>query len=449
MVARTAPSGSVGPEEKGDWLLRERPYLPEERGGAGAKLRVMSHSATRRGQKNRPGSPGKPYLGELDLLRGVAIMAVVAAHAALPLMGDGARAGWGYAAAVAVNQLARFSVPAFLFISGLLITYRESPPGLGPAAVPSGWGAMLGRRVRGILPPYIVWSVLGWLAAGGPAASGGWRAALEEPARILFLGQGTYYQLYFVPLIFQMYLLAPLLAARLGPPGGQPRWGVVVGAIAVQLGVVGGYELFLDGVIRLPEGWASELRTVIRITFPAWIGYFVAGMATGRIYPHAAGWVDGLPGRAVLAAWTLSAGLLIWDYFSAVAGERAPSAGSADFMRLAVILYAGLSVILLLKGTRVLDQLLGPQGPARDSVFRRLGTVLARLGQYSFGIYLVHVALLKGAGSWGRELQGTGPGMVVMTLLILILSLGLAGLGSRLPWGWLVVGRPTRRPQTA
>lgn len=255
-----------------------------------------------------------------------------------------------------------------------------------------------------------------------------------------------------MPLIFQLYLLAPVLSAALGPAGGEPRWSVVQGAVTLQLVVVGLYELVLDGVIALPAGSASELRTVVRITFPAWMGYFVAGMAAGHAYPQVAGWVDRLPSRAAFAAWAASAVLLIADYAAAVARADLPSAGSADFMRLAVVLYAASSVVLFLKGVRVLDRFLQPQAqgePARDLVARRLGGALARLGQYSFGIYLVHVALLQETGAWGRELQATWLGVVVMTLLVLTASLAAAVLGSRLPWGWLLVGRPTRRLRPA
>src|SRR5580765_4138128 len=94
----------------------------------------------------------------IDRLRALSIVGVVCIHATSPILN--ARAGdpthdglfWGLAA---LNQAARFSVPAFFFLAGLLasIASRRDPAGGRGGAV------SIGARLRRLLVPYVTWSV--------------------------------------------------------------------------------------------------------------------------------------------------------------------------------------------------------------------------------------------------------------------------------------------------
>src|SRR5262247_1931722 len=94
----------------------------------------------------------------IDRLRALSIAGVVVIHATSPLInahaGDPAHdpVFWG---AVLLNQAARFSVPAFFFLAGLLAAdaSRRACTGVGAAR------AVGGRLVR-LLLPYAVWSVV-------------------------------------------------------------------------------------------------------------------------------------------------------------------------------------------------------------------------------------------------------------------------------------------------
>jgi fucose 4-O-acetylase-like acetyltransferase len=158
----------------------------------------------------------------MDLLRGTAILLVIANHAIYnyqqPLS---AAPAW----LVSTNDvLAPLRMPVVVFMSGLLVT--------GSLAKPTS--TYLAGKMRNIAWPFAVWSVIGyvWVAAvlklrGDPQRDFGPLDVFTQP----------FNHLWFLEYIFAFYLIA-LVARRI-----NPLW---VAAAAVVVG------LFLDGdVLRL------------------------------------------------------------------------------------------------------------------------------------------------------------------------------------------------------
>src|SRR5262245_32289022 len=85
----------------------------------------------------------------IDRLRAISIVGVVCIHATSPLInsraGDPVHDGLFWSL-VALNQAARFSVPAFFFLAGLLAARTGS----------------IGARLRRLLLPYVTWSIILW-----------------------------------------------------------------------------------------------------------------------------------------------------------------------------------------------------------------------------------------------------------------------------------------------
>src|SRR5882672_7507093 len=106
--------------------------------------------------------PDESFSTGIDRLRALAIVGVVCIHATSPLInaaaGDPVQDGrfWSL---VALNQAARFSVPAFFFLAGLLATVAARRDATGG---PSGAHA-IGARLRRLLLPYLAWSVILWI----------------------------------------------------------------------------------------------------------------------------------------------------------------------------------------------------------------------------------------------------------------------------------------------
>lgn len=149
-------------------------------------------------------------------LNGLAILSVALFHAA----------GWGYTAMFAwtpryqavsapnfdqigtmpyyalrlVDQLVVFSIPAFLFVSGAFVAFSRNASSR-MASDTKSW-----NRIRLILIPYLLWSILmialRFVDGTGPG--------LVEIGRMLLLGQ-SWDAYYYVPLLIQMVLVAPIL----------------------------------------------------------------------------------------------------------------------------------------------------------------------------------------------------------------------------------------------
>ena len=185
---------------------------------------------------------------KLSLLSGLAILAVVLNHAS----------GWGFTAMIwwadqyrpvatpcfdqlgsaeyfgllAIGQLALFSVPAFLFVSGFFIAYaaRGNTP-IGRKLIQS--------RLSKLLWPYLIWSAVIFALT----ALQGTIYAPGDYLRKLLTGDavGAYF---FVPLLAQFLLMSPWLV----------RWGqrdprsLLIAAAAVQLAASALYYLRLAGL---------------------------------------------------------------------------------------------------------------------------------------------------------------------------------------------------------
>ena len=164
-----------------------------------------------------------------------------------------------------LNQAARFSVPLFLLLSGFSLeqTGRQVP-----------YLTFLRTRSARVLPPYLGWVLLYALANTGFDLHT-WGGQLGNPPwllRELLTGQGAPH-LYFIPILFQCYLLYPLLRRWVNrAPVQSAAW-----ALMVTFLLQGGY--LLHDLELLPFSLPAHLWML----FPTWSFYFVAGMCLQRL----------------------------------------------------------------------------------------------------------------------------------------------------------------------
>jgi len=131
---------------------------------------------------------GKPRLerdASMDFLKGIAIVAVVAIHAAT-------FAAWG----APFKNCFDFAIPFFIICSGYLLS-RRHPEGV---ELKSHFAGIFRR----IVVPYALYTFASWLVTGN----------LDIGALFadLAFGRANYGALYFVPLILQFYIIYPLIA---------------------------------------------------------------------------------------------------------------------------------------------------------------------------------------------------------------------------------------------
>lgn len=328
----------------------------------------------------------------VDVFRGIAIAAVVAHHLtglALRHAQAGSNLSLGL---VGVNRTLHFVVPAFVFITALVLT-RSALRRFEP-------GRYYGARVRTALLPYLLWTVLyvPFRVATGQDDS----AALSDPARWqvwVQYGKG-YFHLYFLLIVLQFYLVLPLLLPlwRRRPP----FWAVLLGAFGLQALVFG---LNHEGVLNF--------------RFPGtMVWWYIPTLTLGMYFGAREGSFEDLWQRGRL--WIVGAALLALLWYVPLSVSRLEGARVSTLAYSAANwVYTAAAVLGLFGVSHLLVQARPRWCPA-----------LALLGTVSLQVYLIHPAIL-----WGLERLGF-PGQPLAFLAVLavygVIALGVPALLARL-----------------
>jgi surface polysaccharide O-acyltransferase-like enzyme len=197
-----------------------------------------------------------------------------------------------------IQQAAVFSVPAFLFVSGVFVLFATPKGRSSP-----GWGAIRGRLIT-LTVPYLIWTGVVWVLVLLQGTS----FSPREYVQMLLTGSTTP-AYYYVPVLIQLYLLTPLIVAWT-----KAHWvSLLLVTAMVQMGIYTlPYALEL-GVGALP---ANELRALV----PKWlfVGY-VFWFSLGAVVAHnLPAWRDGLRRSrwGLLASAGLSLVLGVWGWES-------------------------------------------------------------------------------------------------------------------------------------
>jgi peptidoglycan/LPS O-acetylase OafA/YrhL len=241
------------------------------------------------------------YLRQFDLFRTVTCVCVVAQHSVLWPVPGGASVGWG------MVMVLHFTRNAFFFLSAFVAAYAQRTR-------PRRTLALWYRRISQILVPYLVWTAIYFVHSliVTPMPSG--------PASTLWsdLWNG-YYQLYFVVVLLQLYVLLPALLWLVRKTRGH-HGAVLAGSFGFQIamtvsshylsggGVTGqmhqvavdlfqprlivGYQLYLvmgllaadhvDGVQRLVARHARAVVASTVVLFLVALGYYAYGLHIGQ-----------------------------------------------------------------------------------------------------------------------------------------------------------------------
>lgn len=291
------------------------------------------------------------------ILKAVAILGVLTIHFLSTLPINKADSSFPAVLSVVLDQLARFSVPLFIALSGygLAIKYAVKTPQPLP---------FYKQRLFKLLPLYLFWSMLLYFLLRTFSFLGsdlGQYSFLE----VLLFGKADY-QLYFVPMILQLYLLFPLLWLILNRFG--PLRLVILGLL-LQAATFSVYTQ-----LQVTDQWQYTL-------FLPWISYFTLGMAFTRLSiksPNLA------PYRTLLyLGLGLSAVLVIGQALNLIDFGVDPLAATR-FTRYSVMFYASLALITLFY--------LAPQ---LSHLPKNLLPPLLWLGKYSYLIFLSHTLFLR------------------------------------------------------
>ena len=182
---------------------------------------------------------GGTYLGQFDSYRVIACGAVVLQHSLLWNIAPGNTTPWAFV------MLLHFSRTAFFFLSAFLLTYAEIHR---PRPVTAFWR---GRYLE-IGVPYLVWTGIYWVFTMISAGS------VDQAGSLLWndLVFG-YYQLYFVVVLLQLYLVFPLLLRFLRASKHHVAIMVASGLFALALAADLHYSQYFGVVGRVTWSIAS------------------------------------------------------------------------------------------------------------------------------------------------------------------------------------------------
>jgi surface polysaccharide O-acyltransferase-like enzyme len=274
------------------------------------------------------------------------------------------------ALAVLLDQLSRFTVPAFFLLSGYGLTRQQ-------IAKPLPLAEYYRKRLLRISAPFFLWSAITSFRHWGYFGRLPWRddlvAAIGGFCDLLFL-KGFDYQYYFLIVIFQFYLVFPFIF-RLAR-----HKGFLVAALIPQLLVMSPIEAILRPMgLQLPP-----LYSYLLVFF---VFYCVVGM-------HAAwnpGWLTGTVKRlsrgTLWFLWAAALALVTADFWinTAVMGKKLSHAD--HFNRWVVLVYCAATLLLLLKHRDWLQ--------ARVHDAARLQWLYVWVTPFSFFVYLAHTHLLR------------------------------------------------------
>lgn len=303
------------------------------------------------------------------------------------------------ALAVLLDQFSRFTVPAFFLLSGYALTMQQKANPLPPLQY-------YRRRMPRILAPFFLWSALTAYRHVGFFASLPWRdapgAALARFAEFLFL-KGFDYQYYFLIVIFQFYLIFPLIYKWT-----RSKW-FLIAALLPMLAIMSPVESYY----RLWNWQLPPLYAYLLVFF----GFYCAAGAHAAWNP---GWMSGLLSRMTRAqAWTLWAGalaLVCVEFWINIAVLKKKLAYADHFNRWVVLAYCVASFILFLKHRDVFK--------ARVHDAPRWQWFFAYVAPFSFFVYLAHTHVLRLADTFLTGLDAFT--FAARTLFVLAGSYALA-----------------------
>ena len=301
---------------------------------------------------------GSERIEEINFLRGFGVLAVIAIHTTGYFT-----AVENYGSLVLVNLWAdtfsQFAVPLFICISGFVLArkYRSKFP----------LKTFYTRRIRSIIPQYLIFSVLYTLVNN-------WDVILRSSpgACLLLLGEKIWqadgsYHLWFFAIIIELYILYPLIIKFYDFVKQIARAELaLVFFLIVQL-------FWMVGVHATPD---------IKVNCIAYFFYFVLGIyACDYFEPHRQSLTRLTPLFLVMSL-ALTVGAAFFTVIGLSAGYRYYAIPGYYFMG-SELIYPILRVVTFLFLFNLADILAHKRG--------LLVKILYRLGDHSFGIYLIHI----------------------------------------------------------
>ncbi|MGQ8874387.1 acyltransferase [Paenibacillus sp. TSA_86.1] len=381
--------------------------------------------------------PRKERITEIETLRGIAFAAVVLQHS-IAHYSLVPQAGLQDGVVLAlVLMLAKFAVPLFIFITGMVLFYNTGDQ--------LQYGQFMRKRVMDVILPYVVWTLIYFILAPRNWAEFGWQD-IPDLALKLVTGK-TASHFWYIIMLIQFYVFFPLFLR--GIRYVYHRYQAKGRMIALL--VSGVLFLVLSDQLRNIAGWMERLQIpVLTDAFTAYADrnfiyfffYFVLGAAAGLSVQRWQEWII----RLRWVYWPVFITLGLRFIYLLMLEFQQPEGLQIRFYT--VNLIRPDMILFLIASIMVMYQLAGKLH--QSQVLHWLGWI----GGMSYGGYLMHILVLRYSyipDEWLYVAWGWNPSvrMIVTWLVALGVSCMLTWLISRLKWGKWIVGVVPKHTQVS
>lgn len=344
----------------------------------------------------------------LDLYRALAILAVLAIHTTSTAVASLPTDSLLFPVYLAVNAAANFAVPSFLFLSSLVLFYNYD----GRTGI--NWRKFYVKRLSTVIIPYVLWSFFYFLLVNRNHGLKMWE---KWPVFLNKLVDGSNYtHLYFLVILLQFFILFPLFL-RLT----RLQW---VRSNLILLGIV------LQTAFYLGNYYLFHLHKVGTYAGP-YLLYFFLGAHVGILLKSSSTLLSRFNPALYAAVLLLGAAYVVQIWMQKFSPNYIPQPWLSRVNFVSVYAYCSVCCLFLIHvSARLFD----------GGWFIR--KFLMSVGVASFGIYLMHPAILY---VWRSKLMMNGPllyhvltwgGGIVALLVSWIVTLLLL----RTRWGSMVLG---------
>jgi len=346
----------------------------------------------------------KKYLDEINYLSGLAIIGVVVIHTICVNSENNLVNFFN----LNLIEISKYSVPFFIFISGLVLTYNYSDKKIH-------YLDFIKKRLNRILIPYVIWSCIYFT----------YRITINQENIGLILAikkiiiGSAYFHLYYVVLILQFYLAFPLILKFL-MRFKKRQIELLALAFIFNLLIISLYYYQFDFL---------DERIIRKISF-FWIFYFMLGSIMGLNLDYYRNVLFKISLKYIGALFYVGLFALIFSYYS---DGLLINDTNVFWLRPQVLIYASLCIMFAIK-------IIGELNP--HNLKRPSARFLNELGGYSFGIYLSHMIILNILSIMFERLNLNSYFLFNYFLfsVVLVLSLYFVIMVSRLPFGHFIVG---------
>lgn len=378
-------------------------------------------------------TPKRAYLFEVDLVRSVTALCVVGVHVlAFTLFLN--QTALGAQLQNAMVATLHFTREVFLTITAFVLVYTYINK---PFQTKGFWR----KRGLGVLLPYVIWSIIyTWISLPHqPVGHWLWQTFLAT------LTGSASYQLYYILLSLEFYLILPWFLPTLNRFGRHP-WRLLIGSFAIQVVLLYLDHHYLEGSPLGATFLGQQLLVVQARLLPFYQFWIVLG-ALGALYLTQVRAFVVRHGRWIVLGTVVGLGLLWLRYFLAVWVEHQSTAYATEVFQPSMVPYAA-AVALFLYWLGVTWA--GAQPGAQPTHGRRAWSLLS---DASFGIYLVHPLILDAAlltvvpglpTAWPVALR-----VGITWLLVAGGAVAVSALLLYLPGFSRLVGRPSALPPNA